>query len=90
MVSSIFKWPWWDLPAAREIRRSRRGRKSCIKRAENRPMSLTLHLVNETTLPDGGPVSFRVNGKRSIDIGRAAHLDWTLPRSHSVHLQQTL
>ena len=42
-------------------------------------MSLTLHLVNETTLPDGGPVSFRVNGKRSIDIGRAAHLDWTLP-----------
>jgi type VI secretion system protein ImpI len=42
-------------------------------------MSLTLQLVNETTLPDGGPVSFRVNGKRGIDIGRAAHLDWTLP-----------
>jgi len=42
-------------------------------------MPLTLQLVNETTLPDGGPVSFRVSGKRSIDIGRAAHLDWTLP-----------
>jgi type VI secretion system protein ImpI len=61
------------------MRRSRRRRKSCIKRAENRAMSLTLQLVNETALPDGGPVSFRVNGKRGIDIGRAAHLDWTLP-----------
>jgi type VI secretion system protein ImpI len=42
-------------------------------------MPLTLQLVNETTLPDGGPVSFQINGKRGIDIGRAAHLDWTLP-----------
>ena len=42
-------------------------------------MPLTLQLVNETTLPDGGPVSFQLNGKRGIDIGRAAHLDWTLP-----------
>jgi type VI secretion system protein ImpI len=42
-------------------------------------MPLVLQLVNETTLPDGGPVSFRVDGKRGIDIGRAAHLDWTLP-----------
>jgi type VI secretion system protein ImpI len=42
-------------------------------------MSLTLQLVNETTLPDGGPVSFRITGKRGIDIGRDAHLDWTLP-----------
>src|ERR1700691_870723 len=42
-------------------------------------MSLVLQLVNETTLPDGGPVSFRVNGKRGIDIGRGSHLDWTLP-----------
>jgi type VI secretion system protein ImpI len=42
-------------------------------------MSLSLQLVNETTLPDGGPVSFRISGKRGIDIGRDAHLDWTLP-----------
>ena len=42
-------------------------------------MPLTLQLVNETTLPDGGPVSIHISGKRGIDIGRAAHLDWTLP-----------
>ena len=43
------------------------------------PMPLTLQLVNETTLPGGGPVSFQLSGKCAIDIGRAAHLDWTLP-----------
>ena len=42
-------------------------------------MPLVLQLVNETSLPDGGPVSFSVSGKRGIDIGRGAHLDWTLP-----------
>lgn len=42
-------------------------------------MSLTLALVNERTLPDGGPVSIHITGKRGIDIGRATHLDWTLP-----------
>ena len=42
-------------------------------------MPLILQLVNETTLPDGGPVSFQLSGKCVIDIGRAAHLDWTLP-----------
>jgi type VI secretion system protein ImpI len=42
-------------------------------------MLLSLQLVNETTLPDGGPVSFRISGKRGIDIGRDSHLDWTLP-----------
>jgi type VI secretion system protein ImpI len=42
-------------------------------------MPLNLQLVNESTLPDGGPVSYQLNGKRGIDIGRAAHLDWTLP-----------
>ena len=50
-----------------------------IRGVETRAMTLTLQLVNETTLPDGGPVSFRISGKRGIDIGRAAHLDWTLP-----------
>src|ERR1700704_5117869 len=47
--------------------------------AEEPAMSLALQLVNETTLPDGGPVSIRITGKRGIDIGRDAHLDWTLP-----------
>jgi type VI secretion system protein ImpI len=42
-------------------------------------MVLTLQLINETTLPDGGPVSISINGERGIDIGRAPHLDWTLP-----------
>jgi type VI secretion system protein ImpI len=42
-------------------------------------MEVILQLVNETTLPDGGPVSCRISGQRGIDIGRAAHLDWTLP-----------
>ena len=42
-------------------------------------MALHLRIENETTLPDGGPVSITVNGKRGIDIGRDSHLDWTLP-----------
>jgi type VI secretion system protein ImpI len=42
-------------------------------------MALHLKIENETTLPDGGPVSITVSGKRGIDIGRDAHLDWTLP-----------
>ncbi|MEW6643197.1 MAG: type VI secretion system-associated FHA domain protein TagH [Pseudomonadota bacterium] len=42
-------------------------------------MVLRFHIENEPTLPDGGPVSFTVSGKRSVDIGRDRHLDWTLP-----------
>src|SRR5215467_11478995 len=42
-------------------------------------MALTLRIENETRLPDGGPVSITVSGRRSIDIGRDSHLDWTLP-----------
>jgi len=42
-------------------------------------MALHLKIENETTLPDGGPVSIAVTGKRGIDIGRDTHLDWTLP-----------
>jgi type VI secretion system protein ImpI len=42
-------------------------------------MALRFSLVNEQTLPDGGPVSFTVSGERSVDIGRDRHLDWTLP-----------
>jgi type VI secretion system protein ImpI len=44
-------------------------------------MTLTLTIENETRLPDGGPLSVTVQGKRGIDIGRDAHLDWTLPDS---------
>jgi type VI secretion system protein ImpI len=42
-------------------------------------MGLTLKIDNETSLPDGGPLSVTVSGKRGIDIGRDQHLDWTLP-----------
>lgn len=42
-------------------------------------MALTLTIENETSLPDGGPLSVTVTGKRGIDIGRDRHLDWTLP-----------
>jgi type VI secretion system protein ImpI len=42
-------------------------------------MALTLAIDNLTRLPDGGPVSIQITGKRGIDIGRDSHLDWTLP-----------
>ena len=42
-------------------------------------MALHLRIENVPNLPDGGPVEMRVTGKRGIDIGRDAHLDWTLP-----------
>lgn len=42
-------------------------------------MGLTLTIENESSLPDGGPLSVRVAGKRGLDIGRDSHLDWTLP-----------
>jgi type VI secretion system protein ImpI len=42
-------------------------------------MVLRFSIENEPNLPDGGPVSFAVTGRRSVDIGRDRHLDWTLP-----------
>jgi type VI secretion system protein ImpI len=42
-------------------------------------MPLILTIENETSLPDGGPLSVTVAGRRGIDIGRDTHLDWTLP-----------
>lgn len=42
-------------------------------------MSLTLQIENETSLPDGGPLSVSITGKRGLDIGRDPYLDWTLP-----------
>ena len=40
-------------------------------------MTLTLQIENLTTLPDGGPLSVSIKGKRGLDIGRDPYLDWT-------------
>jgi type VI secretion system protein ImpI len=42
-------------------------------------MALTLKIENFSSLPDGGPLSFTLEGQRSADIGRDQHLDWSLP-----------
>lgn len=42
-------------------------------------MALILTIENETSLPNGAPVSMRLTDKRNLDIGRGAHLDWPLP-----------
>jgi type VI secretion system protein ImpI len=42
-------------------------------------MSLTLTIENVPSLPDGGPISIALTGRRGIDIGRDQYLDWTLP-----------
>ncbi len=41
-------------------------------------MTLRLVIENMNCLPDGGPLRVEVKG-RGLDIGRDAHLDWTLP-----------
>ena len=48
-------------------------------RPSERTMTLTLQIENFTVLPDGGPLSISLSGKRGIDIGRDQYLDWTLP-----------
>ncbi|MEM8665284.1 MAG: type VI secretion system-associated FHA domain protein, partial [Pseudomonadota bacterium] len=40
---------------------------------------MRLELDNVTNLADGGPTTFVVEGRRSVDIGRNSYLDWTLP-----------
>jgi type VI secretion system protein ImpI len=47
--------------------------------ANKSAMALTLTIENQTSLPDGGPLSVSLQGKRGIDIGRDQYLDWTLP-----------
>ncbi|WP_084705134.1 type VI secretion system-associated FHA domain protein TagH [Beijerinckia mobilis] len=42
-------------------------------------MRLTLTIDNLGRRPDGGPLSYVVEGQRRIDIGRDRHLDWCLP-----------
>ena len=41
-------------------------------------MTLRLSIENVDRLPDGGPVRIEVK-RRGLDIGRDAHLDWSLP-----------
>ncbi len=41
-------------------------------------MTLRLSLENMDRRPDGGPLRVEVKG-RGLDIGRDAHLDWSLP-----------
>ena len=41
-------------------------------------MTLRLSIENMDRLPDGGPLRVEVKG-RGLDLGRDAHLDWTLP-----------
>lgn len=41
-------------------------------------MTLRLSIENMDRLPDGGPLRVEVRS-RGLDIGRDAHLDWTLP-----------
>ncbi|WP_342362950.1 type VI secretion system-associated FHA domain protein TagH [Terrarubrum flagellatum] len=47
-------------------------------------MPLRLTLENVPSLPDGGPVSYSVSGKRGFDIGRDQYLDWVLPDPNRV------
>ncbi|GJE07309.1 MULTISPECIES: type VI secretion system-associated FHA domain protein TagH [Methylobacterium] len=42
-------------------------------------MTLVLTIENLDRLPDGGPLSVSLSGRRGIDIGRDQYLDWTLP-----------
>jgi type VI secretion system protein ImpI len=42
-------------------------------------MGLTLKIENMPSLPDGGPLTYSIKGKRGLDIGRDQYLDWTLP-----------
>ena len=39
---------------------------------------LKLRIENFDKLPDGGPIAFQVD-RHGFDLGRAQHLDWTLP-----------
>jgi type VI secretion system protein ImpI len=47
-------------------------------------MPLRLSIENMSALPDGGPISVAVSGKRGIDIGRDQYLDWVLPDPNRV------
>jgi type VI secretion system protein ImpI len=42
-------------------------------------MRLTLTIENFSKRPDGGPLTYVAEGRRSVDIGRNQHLDFCLP-----------
>ena len=46
-------------------------------------MTITLRIENFDQLPDGGPVQYQAS-RRSFEIGREQHLDWTLPDPNRV------
>ncbi len=46
-------------------------------------MTITLRIENFDQLPDGGPIQYQAN-RRSFEIGREQHLDWTLPDPNRV------
>ncbi len=50
-------------------------------------MTITLTIDSVDSLPDGGPVSYGARN-RGFEIGRARHLDWTLP-DPSRHISST-
>ena len=41
--------------------------------------ALRLTIDNHSALPDGGPLTYTLTGRRGMDIGRDPHLDWVLP-----------
>lgn len=47
-------------------------------------MPLRLSIENVSSLPDGGPVSIAISGKRGLDVGRDQYLDWVLPDPNRV------
>ena len=47
-------------------------------------MPLRLSIENMSSLPDGGPVSIAISGKRGLDVGRDQYLDWVLPDPNRV------
>jgi hypothetical protein len=53
-------------------------------------MALRLVIENETSLPDGGPLSVTVTGQHGIDIGRDQYLDWDPAGPLPLHLGQAL
>jgi len=67
-------------PTLRQRREAKGGSSSKRLISEYKTiMALTLKIENQTSLPDGGPLTMTIQGQRGIDIGRDQHLDWTLP-----------
>ena len=50
------------------------------KRTFSNTEPFRVHIENETSLPDGGPLSVSIKGKRGLDIGRDPYLEPLLKR----------